>query len=201
MPPVPRGPTLSIIVPIEDVTLPPELEQFAAEAVAAGRYRDTAEVVRAGVDLLEHFAKLPGGRHARLEVVEDERDKRDKRDKRKAIVAIATDGKCCPVTALSEGTRDQLYLALRLAAFEDYPDRATPLPFIADDLLVQFDDARARAAIAVLADLAARTQVILFTHHARVAAMVASDIGHVQRLPPVSADHTMSAPSEAAAGA
>lgn len=34
------------------MSLPPELEQFAAEAVAAGRYRDTAEVVRAGVELL-----------------------------------------------------------------------------------------------------------------------------------------------------
>jgi len=32
--------------------LPPELEQFATEAVAAGRYRDMAEVVRIGVDLL-----------------------------------------------------------------------------------------------------------------------------------------------------
>ena len=35
------------------MTLSPELEQFAAEAVAAGRYRDTAEVVRAGVELLQ----------------------------------------------------------------------------------------------------------------------------------------------------
>lgn len=32
--------------------LPPDLESFAAEAVAAGRYRDVAEVVRAGVQLL-----------------------------------------------------------------------------------------------------------------------------------------------------
>ncbi len=38
---------------MDSVTLPPELEQFAAEAVAAGRYRDTADVVRAGVDLLK----------------------------------------------------------------------------------------------------------------------------------------------------
>lgn len=37
---------------MDNLTLPPDLEQFAAEAVAAGHYRDTAEVVRAGVDLL-----------------------------------------------------------------------------------------------------------------------------------------------------
>ncbi len=36
------------------VTLPPDLERFAAEAVAAGRYRDVAEVVAAGVSLLQH---------------------------------------------------------------------------------------------------------------------------------------------------
>ena len=37
---------------MDGVVLPPELEQFAIEAVAAGRYRDMAEVVGAGVDLL-----------------------------------------------------------------------------------------------------------------------------------------------------
>ena len=36
-----------------------------------------------------------------------------------------------------------------------------------DDILIQFDDARTAATLAVLADLAAKTQVILFTHHAR----------------------------------
>lgn len=37
---------------MDDVTLPPELERFAEEAVAAGRYRDRAELVTAGVRLL-----------------------------------------------------------------------------------------------------------------------------------------------------
>lgn len=35
------------------MTLTPELERFATEAVAAGRYRDLAEVVQAGVSLLQ----------------------------------------------------------------------------------------------------------------------------------------------------
>ena len=34
------------------VTLPPELERFAAEAVASGRYRDVTDVVAAGLKLL-----------------------------------------------------------------------------------------------------------------------------------------------------
>lgn len=38
---------------MDDVTLTPELERFATEAVAAGRYRDVSDVVRAGVSLLQ----------------------------------------------------------------------------------------------------------------------------------------------------
>jgi putative addiction module CopG family antidote len=37
---------------MESLTLPPDLEHFAAEAVASGRYRDLADVVRAGLALL-----------------------------------------------------------------------------------------------------------------------------------------------------
>ena len=35
------------------MALPPELERFAAEAIAAGRYRDKAELLAAGVSLLQ----------------------------------------------------------------------------------------------------------------------------------------------------
>ena len=37
---------------MDTVVLPPDLEQFAAEAVASGHYRDKADVVRAGLDLV-----------------------------------------------------------------------------------------------------------------------------------------------------
>jgi putative addiction module CopG family antidote len=37
---------------MDDVTLPPDLARFATDAVAAGRFRDVAEVVAAGVSLL-----------------------------------------------------------------------------------------------------------------------------------------------------
>ena len=42
-----------MIYAMDDVFLPPELEQFAAEAVASGRYRDRADLVAAGVSLLQ----------------------------------------------------------------------------------------------------------------------------------------------------
>jgi uncharacterized protein YhaN len=42
------------------------------------------------------------------------------------------------------------------------------MPFIVDDILINFDDDRSRATIKALADLAARNQVILFTHHRQI---------------------------------
>ena len=42
-----------MILSMSDVTLTPELERFAAEAIAAGRYRDVSEVVQAGLSLLQ----------------------------------------------------------------------------------------------------------------------------------------------------
>lgn len=42
-----------MVTAMDDVSLPPELEQFAAEAVASGRYRDRADLVAAGVSLLQ----------------------------------------------------------------------------------------------------------------------------------------------------
>jgi uncharacterized protein YhaN len=46
------------------------------------------------------------------------------------------------VPAMSEWTRDQLYLALRLAYLEEYADRTEPIPFIGDDLVTSFDEER-----------------------------------------------------------
>jgi uncharacterized protein YhaN len=69
------------------------------------------------------------------------------------------------VEQMSEGTRDQLYLALRLATIEQQVERSEPLPLIVDDLFVNFDDRRAAAGFEVLAEIAQKTQVIFFTHH------------------------------------
>jgi putative addiction module CopG family antidote len=47
-----EGHTVPYLRGMDGVTLPPELERFAADAVAAGRYRDMAEIVAAGISLL-----------------------------------------------------------------------------------------------------------------------------------------------------
>ncbi|MEJ2135108.1 MAG: AAA family ATPase [Desulfofustis sp.] len=81
------------------------------------------------------------------------------------LVGILPDGILVTVEGMSDGTRDQLYLALRLATLEYRLESNEPLPFIVDDILVNFDDRRSRAALEALGELAERNQVILFTHH------------------------------------
>tara|TARA_R110000868_G_scaffold149620_4_gene372120 strand:- start:198 stop:497 length:300 start_codon:yes stop_codon:yes gene_type:complete len=66
---------------------------------------------------------------------------------------------------MSDGTLDQLYLALRIAAIERHIESAEPLPFIADDLFITSDEDRTAAGIRTLAELGQHTQVMLFTHH------------------------------------
>ena len=89
------------------------------------------------------FDELTGGRYIRLE--QDEGDKGEL-----FIVAVRSDGSTCPAWALSEGTTDQLFLALRLGSIALDAQAAEPMPFIADDLLVNFDDERAKAALPLL---------------------------------------------------
>ena len=81
---------------------------------------------------------------------------------------LRADGSQVAVDGLSDGTRDQLYLSLRLASLERYAQRAEMMPFVLDDILVHFDDQRAQAALRVLAKLTSITQVLFFTHHSRL---------------------------------
>ena len=90
-------------------------------------------------------------------------------DDRPVLVAIRKNGEQVAVEGLSDGTRDQLYLALRLAAIEYHVRTVAACPVILDDILINSDDARAFAALEVIGDLAKRTQVLFFTHHRRLA--------------------------------
>jgi uncharacterized protein YhaN len=77
---------------------------------------------------------------------------------------------------MSEGTRDQLFLALRLGSIEGRAG-AHPLPLVCDDLLINADDARAGAMLKVLASNSLWTQVILFTHHEHVVDLAQRTVG------------------------
>ncbi len=81
------------------------------------------------------------------------------------LKGVRPDGSVVPVSGMSAGTVDQLYLALRIASIKDYLERAQALPFVADDLFINFDNERAAAGFELLGDLSQTTQVLFFTHH------------------------------------
>lgn len=81
------------------------------------------------------------------------------------LVGVRENGERVALDGMSDGTEDQLYLALRLASLEEFIGGDEPLPLLVDDALVNFDNDRARAALKVLGDLGTSIQVIFFTHH------------------------------------
>jgi uncharacterized protein YhaN len=124
------------------------------------RYREKNQgpiLERAGV----LFASLTGGSFARLQIDDDG-------DHRSVLKGVRPDGRLVGVEGMSDGSHDQLYLALRLASLESWLASHEPVPFVVDDILLNFDDLRATAALVALAELSRRTQVLFFTHHRHI---------------------------------
>jgi DNA repair exonuclease SbcCD ATPase subunit len=84
------------------------------------------------------------------------------------ILCMRKNGDRVPVEGLSDGTRDQLYLCLRLSSLEQHVAKNEPFPLIIDDVLINFDDQRALATIELLGELSAKTQILFFTHHTKL---------------------------------
>ncbi|TWF56657.1 ATP-binding protein [Neorhizobium alkalisoli] len=123
-------------------------------------------MMRAG----EVFSALTDGRFSRLVQLYDEAD-----ELRLAVERQA--GEQVPLSGLSEGTGDQLYLALRLAFLEDYCSRNEPAPLILDDVFQTFDDERTAAGLKVLAAAGDRFQTILFTHQLSLVDAAEKELG------------------------
>jgi uncharacterized protein YhaN len=70
-----------------------------------------------------------------------------------SLSALPPHGEAMPPEHLSRGTQEQLYLALRLAYIRNHAGRAAALPVIMDDILVNFDPARASRTVQALASL------------------------------------------------
>ena len=102
----------------------------------------------------ELFGKLTGGRYDRLMLDSD------------LAVHAGAKEETTLRSALwrSEGTMDQLYLALRLAVAEELTPET---PLVLDDALVRFDDTRLAQALEILEQVAENRQVILFTCQSR----------------------------------
>lgn len=94
------------------------------------------------------------------------------------------DGKAISVELLSRGTREAVYLALRLALVTAYARRGVMLPMVLDDVLVNLDAERAYNAAKVLAEFAGNGyQVLMFTCHEHIHKAFSANGVSVQVLP------------------
>jgi uncharacterized protein YhaN len=144
--------------------LEPDVQQYLRLRLASAVLREGIERYRKKNEgpvlgrASELFRRLTLGSFDALRIDFDDRGEQ-------VLAGVRPDGKTVLPTAMSEGTSDQLYLALRLASLEIWLRRGEPMPFIVDDILVSFDNQRAAATLKILAELSARTQVIFFAHH------------------------------------
>ncbi|MEA2247674.1 MAG: hypothetical protein QOH46_2203 [Solirubrobacteraceae bacterium] len=132
-----------------------------SEAIDAYRKEHKAPLLKRADEL---FPRLTRGRFQGLEVSFDEDDE-------PVLVGVRSNGEKVPVKHMSTGTREQLYLALRLASLERHVELHGPMPVILDDVVLHSDPQRKAAILAALADLGRRTQVIAFTHDPQVVAL------------------------------
>ena len=107
------------------------------------------------------FAAMTGGEFERLETEAGDDDAPA------VLQARRRGGRAIGVEAMSEGTRDQLHLALRLAALAQQRARGLLLPMVLDDVLMTSDDGRALRVLQALAEACEGDggQIIVFTHH------------------------------------
>ncbi|WP_294541855.1 AAA family ATPase [uncultured Rhodoblastus sp.] len=138
----------------------------AGLARARDRHKDPL-IARAGA----LFSSLTQGRYAGL-------DQNYGEDDQSQLLALrAGDGEKLEIAALSEGARDQLYFALRLAFLDDYAARAEAPPFIVDDIFASFDESRVAAGLQALEQASGAIQPIVFTHHAHIVAIARQELG------------------------
>ncbi|WP_226782625.1 ATP-binding protein [Oceaniglobus trochenteri] len=101
------------------------------------------------------------------------------------LIALDPSGQSKRAQDMSKGTRFQLYLALRAAAYEQLAQQGTVLPFFCDDIFETFDEDRTRAACRLMARIGRTGQAIYLTHHNHVvdlAREVCGDALRVHRL-------------------
>ncbi len=111
-------------------------------------------VIRSAENL---FTQITGGSYRRIikTIDQDEVLIENDRHQRKGILAM------------SRGTREQLYLAMRLGLIDEYETRSEPLPAVMDDVFVNFDDERDDHAIKILNQFSQQRQILVLTCHQR----------------------------------
>ena len=135
---------------------------------ALNRFRERAQAPMVAA-ASTYFDLMTGGRYPRLTA--------DDVDERPVLRAERADGAVIGVEAMSEGTSDQLYLALRLAALELRRASHRRMPLVLDDVLVTSDDERAANILRALARFAEGGQVLVFTHHRHLLDLARTALG------------------------
>ncbi|MBX5229479.1 MULTISPECIES: AAA family ATPase [unclassified Rhizobium] len=105
----------------------------------------------------EAFRLITGGNYSGL-TTQPDRDK-------EILIGVSRDGGSKLADAMSTGTQFQLYLALRLAGYEEFAAFRRPVPFVADDIMESFDNPRSEEVFRLLGEMAKVGQVIYLTHH------------------------------------
>ena len=108
------------------------------------------------------FSELTAGAYQRLAIESVGKGGAD------ILIATHSNGSDKRVDGLSKGTRFQLYLALRAAAYMELVEQGMCLPFFCDDVFETFDDERTKAACRLMEQIGRKGQAIYLTHHRHV---------------------------------
>ncbi|TMU88195.1 hypothetical protein FGG79_08880 [Bacillus sp. BHET2] len=104
----------------------------------------------------DNFRELTEGHYYRMYLLEDEMIKVERKD-----------GEVFHAVELSQGTKEQLYIAIRFALIQSFHDKYS-LPVLIDDGVVNFDRERTNAFLTLLRKMARQHQVLLFTCHPHI---------------------------------
>jgi hypothetical protein len=149
----------------------------AAIGVLLEEIRDEYEKFRQPETLREasvYMAKLTSGKYKRIwtPLAND------------ILLVDTEEGDSLPVDVLSRGTREQLFVSLRLALVAAFGRRGIKLPMILDDVFVNFDAGRTKIAVSVLREFAREGhQLMVFTCHEHVWRLFADVQADTRRIP------------------
>ena len=133
-------------------------QMMADEAIRRYRDRHRSGMMQSAQDA---FADLTNGAYNRL--------MSQTSSKGEFLVAVqAADNASKSAEDMSKGTKFQLYLALRAAAYEQMAANGTVLPFFCDDVFETFDEERTRSACRLMHSIGKTGQAIYLTHHRHV---------------------------------
>lgn len=118
------------------------------------------------------FSLVTGGRYAQIRQVAEARQ----------VEVVDATGRAVPASNLSRGTREQLYLCLRLGLAAAFAEQGIRLPILMDDVLVNFDPERAAAMAAVLGREARDHQILLLTCHPATAELLEGAVPGLRKI-------------------